>query len=245
MKRGILLRVLWRGDLLTHNVYYNPHRHVTDVFSALGTPIGVNAGSRSSAGIIVSDNERNQLEDLLTGLGVRSGDEFITMNINASSLCLERRWPLERFVELTRMLLENHRHRILLIGDNDDITYVNRFLGAINNDMRVTSLAGRLNVGMLVVLFSKTKVFITNDSGPLHVAVYANTPTVSLFGPEAPERYGPVHGDHDVFYSGVYCSPCLNAYNQKMAPCRGENICMQKIAVKDVYGAVAARLAAA
>jgi ADP-heptose:LPS heptosyltransferase len=74
------------------------------------------------------------------------------------------------------------------------------------------------------------------------IAVSIDIPTVSLFGPEIPDRYCPVQEGRDILYSKAYCSPCLNAYNQKMAPCAGDNICMQKIEVKDVYEAVLKRL---
>ena len=245
IQQGILLRMLWRGNLLTHNVYYNPHRHTIEVFLALGRAIGADTNDLSLARIGVNDDDRRRLDTLLAETGIEPEEKLIAMNINASSLCLERRWPIERFAELSRRILENFPCRIVLIGSRSEMPYSTRLMEMTGKDPRVVNLAGVLDIGMLALLFSRVVMFITNDSGPLHIAVSTNTPTVSLFGPEIPERYGPQGGTHDVLYSGLYCSPCLNAYNQKIASCGGDNECMKRIPVDEVYDKVAARLAGA
>ncbi len=235
IQQGILLRMLWRGNLLTHNVYYNPHRHVSEVFLALGRKIGADTDDMSPAALRVDDRDRNNLTSLLSTMGVKQDDVLVVMNINASALCLERRWLADRFAELTGKILSSYNVKILLIGDAHDTPYVDGFLGMVRRDPRVFNLTGKLDIGMLTVLLERARLFITNDSGPLHIAVSIGTATVSLFGPEIPERYGPVGKKHGILYSRVYCSPCLNAYNQKIAMCHGENICMKAISVEDVF----------
>jgi len=87
-------------------------------------------------------------------------------------------------------------------------------------------------------------LFITNDSGPLHMAALVGTPTVSFFGPETPEFYGPL-GDSEttaVFYKHLYCSPCLSAYNVKTPVCGGDNRCLQAITVDEVLDSALAML---
>ena len=242
IQQGILLRMLWRGNLLTHNVYYNPHRHITEVFLALGRAIGADTNDASPVRIDLSDEDRRQCNALLAEKGIQPGDRLIAMNINASSLCLERRWPIDRFAELTRRILKNHPHTIVLIGGRSDVPYLGQFMEMTGKEPRVVSLAGMLTIGTLTVLLSRAVLMVTNDSGPLHIAVSTGTPTVSLFGPEIPERYGPPGDRHDMLYAGLYCSPCLNAYNQKVASCKGNNVCMKNITVEEVYGKVASRL---
>jgi ADP-heptose:LPS heptosyltransferase len=242
IQQGILLRMLWRGNLLTHNVYYNPHRHITEVFLALGRAIGADTNDCSPVRIDLSDDDRLRGDALLAERGIHHGEKMIAMNINAGSLCLERRWPIDRFAELTRKILKNHPHAIVLIGDRSDVPYIDQFLEMTGKEPRVINLAGMLTIGTLTVLLSRAMLLVTNDSGPLHIAVSTDTPTVSLFGPEIPGRYGPPGNKHDTLYAGLYCSPCLNAYNQKIASCKGNNVCMKSITVEDVYGKVAAKL---
>ena len=78
--------------------------------------------------------------------------------------------------------------------------------------------------------------FITNDSGPLHVAVAYTTPTISFFGPETPIIYGPkFHADlHKVFFLNLYCSPCISVFRDKNFICENKNNCMFQIQPENV-----------
>lgn len=238
---GFLLKMMWRGNLLTHNVYYNPHRHTTEAFLALARSIGADTDDMGPAAVRIYDEDRSHLAKLFFDIGIKEKDILIIMNINASQLCLERRWPMERFAELTRRILNHGDVKIILIGDKQDTSYVDVFLKIMKNNERLINLTGKLNIGALAALLERARVLIANDSGPLHIAASLGTPTVSFFGPEIPERYGPIGQKHTIFYSDVYCSPCLNVYNQKTASCNGENVCMRKIPVEDVYKVIAER----
>jgi len=240
---GLLLKMMWRGNLLTHNVYYNPHRHTSEAFLALSRSIGADTTDLSPAFITVTNYDRDKLNALLAESGITQNDSLIVININSSQLCIERRWPLDKFVELTNLLIAHQGGlKFILIGDKQDEPYVNEFFGKVQDKARLFNLCSKLDIGMLAVLLERSKLFITNDSGPLQMAIALNVKTASFFGPEIPDRFGPREDDgHTVFYSGVYCSPCLNVYNQKTAPCNGENICMRKIAVQEVYAVIKER----
>lgn len=241
MQMGFLIRMMWRGNLLTHNVYYNPHRHVSEAFLALGRCVGADTDDMRPAMVSLGTAEENLLRGVLQENGIGDRDDLVVLNINASELCVERRWPQEYFVELTNRLLDRHQIRVVLIGQKEDVPYVRSFVERMQRRERLTDLTGKLDIGMLAVLLKKAEVFITNDSGPLHLAVSVGTPTVSFFGPEIPERFGHGGDRHAAFYAGVYCSPCLNVFNQKTAPCHGNNICMKKISVDEVDPVIDAR----
>jgi ADP-heptose:LPS heptosyltransferase len=102
---------------------------------------------------------------------------------------------------------------------------------------RAANLAGQLSIRSLLEALGAAKLFLTVDSGPLHLAALTDTPTVALFGPETPSLYGSLGSRIRTLYAGVYCSPCLNVYNTKTAPCNGNNICMQGIGAPDVLSA--------
>ena len=79
---------------------------------------------------------------------------------------------------------------------------------------------------------------ITNDSGPMHMAVAMGTPTVSFFGPETPLLYGPRGKKHKVLYVNLGCSPCITNSNAKNARCKHSQArCMNKISVDEAYKA--------
>jgi hypothetical protein len=68
------------------------------------------------------------------------------------------------------------------------------------------------------------------------MAIALRRPTVCLFGPAHPEHYGQDLDYVDIFYSQVFCSPCL--YEADKPPCHGNNICMQRIRPEPVVQAV-------
>ena len=95
------------------------------------------------------------------------------------------------------------------------MNYVQEFCRQLPEIGQIVNLCGKLSIPQLVGLFSKSDFLITNDSGPLHIAVSVGLPTLSFFGPETPYLYGPQGDQHYVFYSDIFCSPCLNIYNSK------------------------------
>lgn len=233
---GVFLKTMWRGNLLTHEVYYNPHKHITEAFLALARAIGADTQDYTLAKIKIKKADIDKIEKTLSEKNFTLSDYIITMNVNSSPLCWERRWPLEKFAHLANRLLANLKIKIVLIGSKEDEPYVNSFLTLLNDKGRVLNLAGKTNIGELAALISKSNLIISNDSGPLHIAESLNRPTVSFFGPETPIRYGPRDVNmHTIFYGNIYCSPCINVYNQKTAPCKGKNVCMDTIDTKEVF----------
>ena len=77
-------------------------------------------------------------------------------------------------------------------------------------------------------------VLVTNNSGPAHFATLTPLQVVTLFGPETPALYAARTPRNHVIWAGVPCSPCINAYNDRLSGCQN-NICMQKISVDRVF----------
>ena len=104
------------------------------------------------------------------------------------------------------------------------------------------NLAGRLTLKELAALLPRCDLFFGNDGGPLQLAVALGVPTVSIFGPESPEVYGPPPDDSNtVLFAGISCSPCLNVYAHKSSPCE-KNECMRKITARAAIEAIARQL---
>ena len=238
---GIFLRLMWRGNLHTHPVYYNPHKHTTEAFLALSKALGADILDLSYAQVEIFNKDKKEIDNLMEKNDINSSHYLIALNINASPLCFERRWPMENFAYLINKLREYNKIKIILIGNKMDIDYVKFFLNILDNKKNIINLVDNLNIGLLCVLLSKINLLITNDSGPMHLAASFGTEVVSLFGPETPVRYKPLGHGHIIFYPDIYCSPCLNVYNQKKASCNGDNRCMHLIQPEDVYKTIKER----
>jgi ADP-heptose:LPS heptosyltransferase len=243
---GYWSRIAWRGNLLTHPVYYNGMKHITRVFLAQAEALGATIDERAPLRVpAVAPDERaaRGCAAVLAELGVDARQPLLLVNPNASELCLERRWMADRFARVVDALLaENPSMAAVVVGSRADGTYSHGVVDLCRTKGRVVDAAGRLSIRELVEALRAADLFVTNDSGPLHLATLVDTPTVALFGPETPSLYGPLGARQRVFYSGVYCSPCLNVYNSKTASCRGNNICLQAVGADEVLAACRALL---
>jgi ADP-heptose:LPS heptosyltransferase len=105
---------------------------------------------------------------------------------------------------------------------------------------RCFSLAGKTSLRELLVAFMHADVMVTNDSGPAHFASLTPIEVVTLFGPEHPAIFGSRNPRSHVVWTGLACSPCVSALNNRETACR-ENLCMQSIEV-DTVGAIVSGL---
>jgi ADP-heptose:LPS heptosyltransferase len=145
-----------------------------------------------------------------------------------------RRWPALHYVELARRLLKFYPDLFVgFTGAPDEAAPNNRLADEVGSD-RVIRLAGKTTLRQLLVLYIRSEILVTNDSGPAHFASLTPIHVVTLFGPETPALFGARSQNTTALWAGIACSPCVNAYNNRQSVCRN-NLCMQAITVDDVF----------
>ncbi len=235
---GYELPTLWRKWNLTHSVSLDHGAHVTKVFLKQLETIGISSNEIPTVTRLdATDAERSSMEQKL-GLAT-NGFDVITININAGTTSLERRWQPQRFIEVVqRLASQNAARRFFFIGNAQEHGYIQEVLSkSPEAKSYATNCAGLLSVGELIALLRRSSFLLTNDSGPMHLASATGTKVVALFGPESPQFYGPL-GDVRVVYKGIECSPCLNIYNAKLFVCPYNARCMKEISVDEVLNAI-------
>jgi ADP-heptose:LPS heptosyltransferase len=239
----------YRGDLMTHRLLYNPHLHTSQMFEAM-----VEALTRDPAMLPTFDfkppatqpfakfnpapGEAAQVDALLQRENSQIGSApLILLNPNASDLLPLRRWPPVRYVELSRRLLERYPDLfIAFTGAPAEATANNRLASEVSSN-RVISLAGKTTLRQVLVLYTRSQILVTNDSGPAHFASMTPIHVITLFGPETPTLFGARSSHATALWAGIACSPCVNAYNNRQSVCRN-NLCMQTITVDAVFDKV-------
>lgn len=103
-----------------------------------------------------------------------------------------KRWPAERFVSLGQSLLSMWGGTVLVVGSSDERDQAEPIASRIGPDAR--SLAGRTSLPVLGAILARCNLLVSNDSGPAHIAYALDVPTVTLFGPTDPDRWGPLGG---------------------------------------------------
>jgi len=118
------------------------------------------------------------------------------------------RWPPERFVELTRRLLDRDGVRVVICGGPASRELCDTIAEACR-PRRVWRADGRFNLQASMALLARADVAVTGDTGPMHMAVAVGTRVVALFGPANPLRTGPYSDRAAVLYRHLSCSPCF------------------------------------
>lgn len=230
---------VWRGRFHSHTVPFNRYWHVARNFRSLvGGENGEDVSADHLSAFQVQPEHQEEVDRVLPEAIARSGRPLIALNPNAGALSLERRWPRSYFAELSRRLIRERDACLVLIGTRDELQWtadLQAMVGTVPED-RLINLAGKLSMGGLHALLTRVSGFVTNDSGPMHVAAALGVPTVGLFGPETPVIYRPLGRRARALYNPPPCSPCINVHNNKFAVChRGRPDCLIGITVDEVF----------
>lgn len=244
---GFQLPARWRTRLLDGGVAFREDIHFRACVAQLLQPLGVDGRNLADAAVLpcpirIPPAAGPAADELLAACGGSVDTCWIAVNPHATALCVQRRWPLERFAQVAGALLQAHPARRLLIpGSADERARAEDLRVQLPASVRerVHVLAGRTDLATLAAVLRACRLVLTGDTGLMHVAAAAGTPLVALFGPESPVRYGPVgSGPVRVLCGVVPCGPCLCYKNHKRAPCGAEPAaCMLAIDTGDVLRA--------
>ncbi len=235
---------LYRGSFQSHKVTYNPHLHMSQNFLALVSsleehtePLLKKHVDRSERTIKINSpiEAKNRMIKKLNKINpdITANSQIFLINPNASDLLPIRRWPLEKYIKLSRKLLKKHKGAfIVIIGVETDKEYAQTITKALD-DKRCIDFTAKTTLKELIDLFNISDMLISNDSGPPHFASLTDLKTIVLFGPEIPNLYAPLGKNVKCIYSNFACSPCVSAYNHRKTTCQ-DNRCLKSISVESV-----------
>jgi ADP-heptose:LPS heptosyltransferase len=246
----------YRGDLMTHRIQYNPYLHTSAVYALEVDALAMDPGDAPMPKVMPPPRADDavprftpdpaaiqRVQATLAAEGVQLGSgPVVLLNPNASDLMPLRRWPLDRFIELGKRILDADLSATVVVTGAPSEREPALALAQAIGSTRAVCLAGKTTLYDLMTLYTLAQVLVTNDSGPGHFAALTDIETVVLFGPETPARYGPLGARCRVIWAGLACSPCVNAFNHRFSPCN-LNRCMLAITVDQVFETVRACLA--
>ncbi|MDD5060614.1 MAG: glycosyltransferase family 9 protein, partial [Candidatus Omnitrophica bacterium] len=173
-------------------------------------------------------------DDLFRKEGIKPGDNLLAINPGAS--CPSKIWPVERFAEVCRKLADLYNFKILILAGPKDMVLANKITLHYGIKGKVINLAGKISLSQMASIIKRCSLFISNDSGPVHMASALGTPVISIFGRNqpglSPKRWGPLgKTDKYLHKKEAACIQCL-AHN-----CKKEFACLKAISVEDVISA--------
>lgn len=236
----------YRGDLMTHRVAYNLTLHAGQTYQALVETLTLPSAQLPAMDFRLPNEqpdpvfraEADEIREVKLLLQQILGSDplppLIFLNANSGDLLPLRRWPTERYVELAQRLLHQYPDiGIAFTGSPDEQEEAERLVALVES-RRCVSIGGRTTLRQLLIAYGLAEILVTNDSGPAHYAVLTPIDVVALFGPETPSIFGSRSSRSHIIWAGIPCSPCVNAFNQRVTACTN-NVCMQKISVDEVF----------
>ncbi len=211
-----------RKDAKRHELEYN--------FSLLNA-LGCTANGQPEFHIHIPDDADKKVEQLLQSLGITSKNEIIIIHPGSGGSA--REWGGENFGMLAAKLLAREGTRVLVTGGRGEERKVAEVLIATKG--LAIPLVGQLNIKELAALIRSSNLFVSNSTGPMHLAAALGVPVVGLF-PQitamSPKRWGPYTGKKRVLTPDkpIDCKDCLG---KQGVPCT----CMASITVEQVFNA--------
>ena len=224
-----------RSLLLTHRVPLTPNirrRHQVEYYLDLLRPLGIPVDP-------VAPTLRTTLEEdaaaveYLRAFGVEPARVVIGLN-PGSVYGSAKRWLPERYAHVADRLAAEHEACVLIFGGPGEESLGAAIAGMMKAPTIV--LSGRTSVRQLMALIKRCRLFITNDTGPMHIAQAFGVPLVAIFGPTDPATTSPFGKGHELIRKPVDCSPCL------LRECPIDHRCMQRIGADEVYAAAVRQL---
>ncbi len=206
-----------------HQVFY-----YLNIIRELGADVPME--DRPLPRIRVGEDELGRACEILRENGVDPGRDLVIGVAPGASYGPAKRWSTEGFKEVLEPLSKELDATTVIFGGGDDAEICAAL--SVSLGSRHVNLAGRTTLREFIALASMARLFLTNDSGPMHVAAALGVPTVAVFGSTEPALTGPLGPKVRVVRRKVDCSPCF----KRECP-YGHYNCMTGVTSADVHAA--------
>lgn len=242
IKRRIGFNYKNRGLFLTDKIDISGYqdRHVVEYYLDLLKLLNIKNEDKRLE-LFVPEEDKIFADDLLKSEGISSKDLVIGIAAGAGASWGNdaefKHWPALKFAQLADKIINDLGAKIVILGDKSDRPVSDIILRSMKN--MPVDLTGRTTLEELIAVMNNLTMLITNDGGPLHIAVALNKKTVSFFGPVDPAVYGPYPPDennHIVLRKNLDCAPCYK--NFRLNTCIKNKECLSAIDIKEAQEAV-------
>ncbi|HEY2989797.1 MAG TPA: lipopolysaccharide heptosyltransferase II [Candidatus Binatia bacterium] len=208
----------------------DPTRHDVERTLSLLEPLGVDVRDCAHSLRVESvPGAQQAVARLFHSLGI-DGKKLV-IGVNPGAVWATKRWTPEGYAELIGRLKHKYDCQVVLFGGPDDRAIVEKIMALSDN--AGVSLAGRIGLSELAAAVERCQLFITNDSGPMHVAVARGVPVVAIFCATTPALgFYPYAANAVVVEKELFCRPC-GTHGGRRCPLGTED-CMRLIKAEHV-----------
>ncbi|MCI5145586.1 MAG: lipopolysaccharide heptosyltransferase II [Candidatus Electrothrix sp. AR3] len=225
-----------RSLLLTNKVHKRPDigsKHQVHYYQEMLEGLGL-------------ERSENALELFLDPVAVQEAEALFKQTLQGEEMPIiglnpgaaygpAKRWPAKKYAQLAGRLACETEGLIVIFGTTADQEAAAEITASAGD--RVLDLTGKTSLSKALACIACCQVFVTNDSGLMHVAAALNTPLVAIFGSTDHIATGPFSEEATIIRHPIECSPCMKTHCQK-----GDLECMESVSVEEVEKAALVRL---
>lgn len=234
---GIPVRIGYNrkmGFLLTHKLEHTKQegkKHERDYSLDVARSFGIDTQDVALFMPVKKESDE-YIDKILKEHGIKKEDKLAAIHPAAS--CPSKIWPAKSFAKVADRLVEKYGFKVVLIASGKDVNIAKEVTSSMRQS--VINLSGKTTVSQLASLLKRCLIFISNDSGPVHISSAVGTPVISIFGRNqaglSPLRWGPVGIKDKFLHKEVGCVVCL-AHN-----CDKGFKCLEAISPEEVMEVV-------
>lgn len=188
-------------------------------------------GIKAELNLWLSGNDRRVAERFFKTSGIT--EDSLTVGIHPGSGPMTyKRWAPAKFAKLADRLTNKWDAKVIIFGGNEEIDLADDI--SLRMKDNAVNAAGKTSLKQTAALIQKCKIFISNDTGLMHIAAAVRVPVVAIFGPTNFHRTSPYGNSHIVVTSKLPCVPCYRGYGTKC----DDITCLNRISVEEVMSAV-------
>jgi len=219
-----------RTLLLTHAVTMSREikkRHQIDYYLGILEGLGLHSFGREM-NLKISVTDRKQAGEILSRHGIFSEKGIIGINPGAA-YGSAKRWPKDRYAQLCARLRQVRKDMPIIVFGGPGEEKLGQDICRMAGE-GCLSIAGQTNLREAMSLIERCRLFITNDSGLMHVAAALHVPQIAIFGPTDHSTTSPADSGSRMVRVPTPCSPCL-----KQECPYGHHQCMKAVTVEMVF----------
>ena len=209
--------------------------HAADMYIDVLAQLGVTNLKNNGLEIFPGEKEKTVADQFWLEENLAVNDKLVGFNIG--SAVETKRWAPSRFAEVADTL-EKKGYKTVFFGGPMDETMVKEATDLMKTKTIIAT--GKFSIGELAAAMRRCDLIITNDSGPMHVAISQKVPIVAMYGPSSPILYGPYTKKATIVTAIPKCDGCKNGMKHTCVELK--NRCMTDLKVEQVVEAALAWL---
>ncbi len=220
-----------KGWFYNLKIDFDSRSHEVETNISLVQSLGIKVDDKSLC-IFLSDDDRTYARRFFAQNSLE-GRRVIGMHpgsgVHQASF---KRWPKENFARLADWIMSHCGASVILFGGAEETSLAEEISSLMTSSPLL--MTGKTTLGQTAALIAKCSLFLSNDSGLLHVATAVQTPAIGIYGPTNVARTGPYSDSAVIIRKDLSCSPC---YKGKSVRCDHLK-CLKSVTVDDVRGEV-------